>query len=50
MTRLLLRLGQEHGATRAVLHATPMGLPLYARLGFEAVCAMPQYLWVPAGL
>ena len=49
MTQVLLRLGQELGATRAVLHATQMGLPVYAGLGFEPVCAMPQYLWLPPG-
>jgi GNAT superfamily N-acetyltransferase len=47
LTALLLNLGRDLGATRAVLHATPMGRPVYRRLGFVDVCSMPQYLWLP---
>jgi len=47
MTAVLLDLAHRLGATRAVLHATPMGVPVYCRAGFEAVCPMPQYLWLP---
>lgn len=47
MTALLLDLAHRLGATRAILHATPMGVPVYRRAGFEAVCPIPQYLWLP---
>ena len=32
----------------SILHATEMGLPVYQKLGFETVCEVQQYLWMPS--
>ncbi len=48
VTTELVRLGVERGCTESILHATPLGLPVYARLGYQPVCEITQYLWMPA--
>ncbi len=47
LTARLMDLGAERGATEAVLHATELGRPVYERLGFVAVCDVPQFFWFP---
>ena len=47
VTAALLAEGRAGGRTASILHAWPLGLPVYQRLGFAAVCRMPQYVWVP---
>lgn len=47
VTAALLDAGHRLGARQAVLHATESGRPVYERGGFETVCAVPQYLWLP---
>lgn len=48
VTARLAELARERGAVTAVLHATEVGRPVYAGLGFADVCPLPQYLWEPA--
>jgi ribosomal protein S18 acetylase RimI-like enzyme len=38
---------RRYGVRESVLHATEMGRPLYARLGFRAVDEFVGYLCVP---
>lgn len=47
VTAALVNAGLERGATQAVLHASEDGFPVYERLGFETVCQVPQFLWLP---
>jgi len=47
VTAALMREGRDRGCLESILHASPMGLPVYRRLGFVEVCRMPQYVWVP---
>lgn len=35
--------GFENGATHALLHATPMGEPIYRKLGFQEICRVPLH-------
>ncbi len=49
MTATLMELARQHGCTDVILHATEAGLPIYEKLGFETVCAVPQYVWMPPG-
>ncbi|GAA1478188.1 hypothetical protein GCM10009623_26340 [Nocardioides aestuarii] len=48
VTGALLQAGHERGARQAILHATDLGRPVYERLGFEAVCLVPQWVWLPS--
>jgi len=43
LTRQALREAQNKGAQLAVLHATPMGIPLYEKMGFQAECVFNLY-------
>lgn len=45
ITLSLMRLGVEQGCHESILHATPMGLPVYTRLGFSPVGEIVQYVW-----
>jgi ribosomal protein S18 acetylase RimI-like enzyme len=47
LTLELMQRGAEQGCAETVLHATPMGLPVYVKLGYEPVCEMPLYVWTP---
>ena len=47
VTAALMNAGRERGATRSVLHASEQGRALYERLGFETVCQVPQFVWMP---
>lgn len=47
VTASLMAAARERGCTRAILHASEMGRPVYDRLGFEEVCVVPQWIWLP---
>lgn len=47
VTAALMDAARELGAREAVLHASEPGRPVYQRLGFEQVCTVPQYVWLP---
>lgn len=47
VTATLLEMARDRGCTEAILHATELGRPVYERLGFEEVCRMPMFVWVP---
>ena len=49
VTAALMDAGRRRGATHAVLHASEQGRPVYERLGFEEVCVVPQFVWMPPG-
>ncbi|MGD2165983.1 MAG: GNAT family N-acetyltransferase [Anaerolineae bacterium] len=45
MTFLALQDARELGTGWSVLHASPLGRGLYARLGFEEYCTLGIYMW-----
>jgi ribosomal protein S18 acetylase RimI-like enzyme len=45
MTRYALQVAQQHGYRVGVLVTSPLGLPLYCQLGFEAYCQFEVYVW-----
>lgn len=47
ITLELMRIGARNGCGESILHATEMGLPVYQKLGFDTVCEVQQYLWIP---
>jgi len=47
VTTTLMQLARGAGADHAVLHATEAGRPVYERAGFEHVCNLAQYVWMP---
>ena len=47
VTAALMNLGLARGCTEAVLTATPLGQPVYERLGFVEVCPVIAYGWTP---
>jgi GNAT superfamily N-acetyltransferase len=47
VTHAVMRAGKARGRRYAVLQASPMGQPVYERLGFSALCAFDAYLWEP---
>lgn len=47
MSRYALEAGKDRGLALAVLHATPQGLPVYRRLGFEEYCRLRLYVGQP---
>jgi GNAT superfamily N-acetyltransferase len=47
VTATLMDAALARGARRAILHASDAGLAVYRRLGFETVCQVPQFLWLP---
>lgn len=49
VTAWLMNDAYERGCTQTILHASPDGLPVYERLGYETVCMLAQMVWVPAG-
>jgi hypothetical protein len=48
MTRYALQVAQQHGYRVGVLVTSPLGLPLYCQLGFEAYCQFEVYVWNPS--
>ncbi|MFC5177850.1 GNAT family N-acetyltransferase [Nocardioides taihuensis] len=48
ITAAVVAIGRERGDTDAVLHASEMGRPVYERMGFAAVCTVPQFVWLPS--
>lgn len=48
VTAALADAGRARGATHAILHSSQFGRPVYERLGFEEVCIVPQFVWMPA--
>jgi GNAT superfamily N-acetyltransferase len=44
----LMRIGAAQGCSESILHASAMGEPIYASLGFRTVGQVKQYLWTPA--
>lgn len=47
VTSALMQRGRAHGGKVSILHATPMGEPVYARLGYKPMCEIPHYVWLP---
>lgn len=48
LTQAPLRLARDRGYRVGILQATPMGRPIYERLGFRAFGALEQYVRIPA--
>jgi GNAT superfamily N-acetyltransferase len=48
VTAALMSRSRDRGCTQAILHASELGRPVYERLGFEEVCVVPQWVWVPS--
>jgi hypothetical protein len=42
-----MQLGRERGGKISILHATPMGQPVYAGLGYKPMCEIAHYTWMP---
>ena len=42
-----LAYARERGATRAVLHSSPMAYPMYRRMGFAERCVLLAYATGP---
>jgi GNAT superfamily N-acetyltransferase len=47
VTEALLAEGKARGTKHAILHTSPMGRPVYERIGFAEVCDTAQYVWMP---
>lgn len=47
MSRYALEAARDRGLALAILHASPRGLPVYRRLGFEEYCRIRLYAWQP---
>ncbi len=47
ITSALMREGRNRGCTHAILHTSPMGRPVYEKMGFEEVCSTAQWVWLP---
>ena len=44
LVRHLLKMIESRGYRGAILQASPMGKPVYEKIGFRQVCRMDQYL------
>jgi GNAT superfamily N-acetyltransferase len=49
VTATLANIARDRGCSETVLHASEAGRPLYDRLGYDAVCVVPQFVWIPPG-
>ncbi len=47
LTLAMMQAARAAGYRIAILYATPMGIGLYRRLGFETVCTLTFYTWPP---
>lgn len=47
ITAELMRIGAAQGCSESILHASAMGEPVYARIGYRTVGQVVQYLWTP---
>jgi ribosomal protein S18 acetylase RimI-like enzyme len=47
VTRLAMADARAAGVRMAILHASSLGLGTYRSLGFETICDIGQYVWVP---
>ena len=47
MTLVPLRDARDSGCRVAILHASPLGRPVYERLGFRTVCTVDHFVWKP---
>jgi ribosomal protein S18 acetylase RimI-like enzyme len=50
ITTALMDIGASRGCERAILHSSELGLPVYRKLGFEEVCQVVNYVWMPAAV
>lgn len=48
LSEACLEAGEARGCRTAILNSSPMGLPLYTKLGFEVVGEMTRHLFTPA--
>ncbi len=47
VTQAILQEARNLGYRLAILQASPMGTPVYARMGFQEYCKLGLYLWQP---
>jgi GNAT superfamily N-acetyltransferase len=50
ITGAAMREASARGYRMAILHSSALGAGVYRALGFQDVCAIGQYVWVPNGL
>jgi ribosomal protein S18 acetylase RimI-like enzyme len=50
ITRAAVAEAAAAGYRMAILHSSALGMNMYRGIGFEAVCAIGQYVWAPASL
>ena len=50
ITRAAMHEARARGYRMAILHSSALGAGIYRALGFQDVCAIGQYVWVPPGL
>jgi GNAT superfamily N-acetyltransferase len=49
ITRFAMSDARDAGYRMAILHASNLGVGMYRSLGFEELCDIGQYVWVPEG-
>jgi ribosomal protein S18 acetylase RimI-like enzyme len=49
ITHFAMADARANGYRMAILHASSLGLGMYRSLGFEELCDIGQYVWVPEG-
>ena len=47
ITRAAVAEAAANGYRMAILHSSALGMNMYRRIGFEAVCPIGQYVWAP---
>jgi GNAT superfamily N-acetyltransferase len=50
ITRFAMADARDQGYRMAILHASNLGIGMYRSLGFEELCDIGQYVWVPEGV
>lgn len=48
ITAALMDIGAARGCDHAILHSSELGLGVYRALGFEEVCEVATYVWLPS--